>query len=145
MESRTRWSRIGLAVLFSLFLIGLGLVFTRPLWRHAAECIPYARVPMEGGEKGEFIMGDHFQFQYILWLFRHKVVDGQGSLLTDPYQFSFPGEPMHRFTMYIPSAWPCHLASLFTDSFLPFNLNIWVSFLLAGWATYLWIDRKSVV
>ncbi|MGI6299591.1 MAG: hypothetical protein ACOX52_00810 [Verrucomicrobiota bacterium] len=141
MESRTRWSRIGLAVLFSLFLIGLGLVFTRPLWRHAAECIPYARVPMEGGEKGEFIMGDHFQFQYILWLFRHKVVDGQGSLLTDPYQFSFPGEPMHRFTMYIPSAWPCHLASLFTDSFLPFNLNIWVSFLLAGWATYLWIRR----
>ena len=136
---RARWH---FAAVVTLLYLACAFAFSRPLWRHGHDCIPYGRFPAAAGsEIGNFVQGDHFQLHYVLWLFRNAVVDRQAPLFGDPYQFQFPDGPLRVSHYYFSIAWPCLLASLVRDDFLPYNIMVWASFVLAGWATFLWLRR----
>ncbi len=73
----------GLALLF----LGLGLVWTHPLWRHWGQAIAYNHAPLPGYQLYPLMPGDHLQFLYWCWLMADNLL-GSSALFHNPYEFN---------------------------------------------------------
>lgn len=81
--------------------------------------------------------GDHVQITYYMWLWWHALTTGSHSPWTDPFQFAATG-----YTTHHPFGWPLVLVSIPVHAIFgpvgAFNAVMYLSFIAAAGATYLW-------